>query len=162
MMVFHKHALESLSKEEFSRIAREHRQLVKFVQELKKACACAMQDDQGTKLSCNSENKASCAGRFPSYLYHVIDLTTRHFIHEEMIMLEQTHIDRDNQLFIKHHKAHVSVLNKLHHMIDEYFSQINDVPISKLYRGFYTDITTLFDKHDKAFDNPFFKMSQSR
>lgn len=157
MMVFHKHALESLSKEEFSRIAREHRQLVKFVQELEKACECAQQDAHASKLKCNSEDKASCAGRFPSYLYHVIELTSRHFIHEEMIMLEQTHIDKDNQQFIKHHKAHVSVLNKLHNMIDEYFSEINDVPISALYRRFYTDITSLFDKHDRAFDNPFFK-----
>ncbi len=156
-MVFHKHALESLSKEEFSRIAREHRQLVKFVQELKNACACAAQDADTPKLKCNSEDKASCAGRFPSYLYHVIDLTSRHFIHEEMIMLEQKDIDRDHQLFIKHHKAHVSVLNKLHQMIDEYFSEINDVPISELYQRFYHDIASLFDKHDKAFDNPFFK-----
>jgi hypothetical protein len=154
-MVLHKHALESLSKQECNGILREHRQLTKYISELKNACHCAKEIQQTQLRKCNSEDKASCAGRFPSYLYHVIELASRHFVHEEMIMLEQAHINEDNLQFIKHHQAHVKIMTRLHKMIDDYFSEINDVEISALYQRFYTDINSLFDAHDKAFDNPF-------
>lgn len=95
-MVLHKHALASLSKEECSGILREHRQLTKYVSELKNACHCAKELQQAQSRKCNSEDKASCAGRLPSYFYHVIELASRHFIHEEMIMLEQADINEDN------------------------------------------------------------------
>lgn len=50
-------------------------------------------------------------------------------------------------------------MTRLHKMIDDYLSEINDVEISALYQRFYSDINSLFDAHDKAFDNPFFKMT---
>jgi len=155
-MIFHKHALETLSKTEHDIIAREHRQLVKYLNQLRDACECSKEPN--TPAKCKTNMLASCQGRFPSYLYHIIELASKHFIHEEMIMLRQPDVTEDYEHFQKHYKAHAKIMAKLHRMVDACFSNINQEDlISRLYRDFYLDITKLFDAHDKAFDNPFLK-----
>ena len=126
-------------------IAREHRQLVKYLNQLRDACECSKETAFHTK--CKMNMLASC-----------IDLASKHFIHEEMIMLKQPHVSEDYEQFKKHHKAHAKIMSKLHQMVDICFSNINEEDkISQLYRDFYLDIAKIFDAHDKAFDDPFLK-----
>ena len=156
-MIFHVHAFEGLSAEELKTINREHRQLSKYLDQLKSVCDYFNEEIAPPCHKCKSGKQASCQGVFPSYLYHIIEITSSHFIHEEQIMLNQKNLTKEYEQFQKHQKAHAKVMAKLHKMVDEYFADSQHIKMSQLYRNFYHDITKIFESHDKAFDNPFLK-----
>ena len=159
MISLHKDQIEKLERPEYLLIEREHKQLVKYLTQLRDVCDFSKEEQLPPCTQCDSGKQSSCRGLLPSYLYDLIEVASKHFIHEEKVMLTRPHVTEDYKQFQMHRQAHNKIMQKLNGMVDKYFSQSNEANISQIYREFYRDISRLFAAHDIAFDDPFLKSS---
>ncbi len=157
MMSLHKDQIEKLERAEYLLIEREHKQLVKYLTQLRDVCDFSKDEQLPPCTQCDSGKQSSCRGLLPSYLYDLIEVASKHFIHEEKVMLSGSHVTEDYKQFQMHRQAHSKIMQKLNGMVDTYFSQSNGANVSQIYRAFYSDISRLFAAHDKAFVDPFLK-----
>ncbi len=160
-MLVHNKAINKLAPADYAMIDREHKQLEKYLADLRDACACS-QSAAADEPSCAREQQTSCQGRIPSFLFHIIDLAGRHFDHEETIMLSRPHITENYEYFRIHRQAHLDIMQNLQGLADQYFSATKKAQAAEVYRLFYGKVTSLFDEHDRLFDDPFIESTQQK
>ncbi len=158
-MVMHKQAINKLAPADYAVIDKEHKQLEKYLADLRDACACSLSLASEVP-TCAKEQKTSCQGRMPSFLFHIIDLAGRHFDHEEKIMLSRPSISENNGYFRVHRQAHIDIMKTLQGLSDQYFSATKKTNTAEVYRLFYGKIAALFDEHDRLFDDPFIESTK--
>jgi hemerythrin len=155
-MLLHNVAINKLTTVDYLVIKKEHMELEKYLIDLHDACACS---DLNYR-TCAQANQASCLGRLPSFLFHIIELAEKHFDHEDKIMLSRPQITNECEYFSYHHQAHVNLMLRLQALSYEYLSMKNENYIAKIYRHFYEKITDMFEEHDRLFDNPFIESTR--
>ena len=161
-MPLHNKAIKGLSAEDYLIIEQEHKLLEEYLINLRNACACSTADKLDDCPSCDHEKKASCHSRLPSFLFNIIELATKHFEHEETIMLNRPQVTERDEYFSAHHRAHIDIMQKLQTLIDESLSLRNDDNIPEIYRNFYESISDIFENHERLFDAPFIKSTQAK
>ncbi|MDP1660259.1 MAG: hypothetical protein Q8L73_13040 [Methylotenera sp.] len=154
-MLVHSQAIKELAPADYLIIENEHKLLEKYLGNLRDACACSNLDKLPDCQRCDHEQQTSCQGRLPSFLFHIIDLAGKHFDHEETIMLSRPHVTRDYEYFRSHQQAHADVMQKLHALSDECLLLRNQNNTAEIYSQFYEKLSSIFDEHDRNFDDPF-------
>jgi len=159
-MLVHNYAINKLTPADYLVIKKEHKLLEKYLIDLRDACACCHLDkvpdeDFFDCQPCVHEKQASCQGRLPSFLFHITDLARKHFEHEETIMLSRPHVTEDYEYFRTHRQAHVDIMQKLQSLADKCLVLGNTGSIAKVYCHFYEEISSIFEQHDRLFDDPF-------
>lgn len=160
-MLVHNDAINKLTTADYLVIQKEHKQLEKYLSDLLEACACSQLDRSPDCQTCAQAKQISCLGRLPSFLFHIIDLASKHFDHEEKIMLSRPHVTKDYQYFSYHHQAHVDLILRLQALSDEYLLIRNEGNIAEIYRQVYEKITDMFEEHDRLFDDPFIESQRA-
>jgi hypothetical protein len=156
-MLLHNVAINKLTTADYLVIKKEHKELEKYLIDLREACACSDLKCQ----TCAQAKQASCLGRLPSFLFHIVELAEKHFDHEEKIMLSRPHITNECEYFSFHHEAHVNLMLRLQALSYEYLSMRKENYIGEIYRRFYEKITDMFEEHDRLFDNPFIESTRA-
>jgi hemerythrin len=159
-MVVHNKAIKELSPADYLVIDQEHKLLEKFLDDLRDACACSNLNQLTDCQTCDHEKMISCQGRIASFLFCVINLTGKHFEHEEAIMLSRPHVTVEYEYFRLHREAHYEIMNKLHALTDECFSLRNRSNPSEIYHQFYEILSDLFEEHNHSFDDPFLQSTK--
>lgn len=159
-MPVHNKAIKGLSPEDYLVIEKEHKLLEKYLTNLRNACACSTVDKLADCPPCDHEQKVSCQGRLPSFLFYIIELAIKHFEHEESIMLNRPQTTKNKEYFRLHHRAHIDIVQTLQALIDESLSLRSEDNTPEIYRNFYDSISDIFEKHDQLFDAPFIKSTQ--
>lgn len=153
-MLVHNKAINQLAPADYEIINKEHKLLEKYLADLREACTCSHLTSTDIP-SCTLEQQTSCQGRLPSFLFHIIDLAGKHFDHEETIMLSRPHVSENYEYFRIHRQAHLDIMLHLQSLSDQYLSAGNISNIAETYGIFYENISTIFDEHDRLFDDPF-------
>ncbi len=158
-MVVHSKAINKLAPADYAMIKKEHNQLEKYLADLHDACACSLSPAADATV-CTREQQTSCQGRMPSFLFHIIELAGKHFDHEEAIMLSRPSISENYAYFRVHRQAHLDIMKNLQGLADNYFSVTKKSNTAEVYRLFYGKIATLFEEHDRLFDDPFIESTK--
>lgn len=161
-MPVHNKAIKELVPEDYQAIEKEHLQLEKYLIDLRDACACSAYENPADCKQCSPEQKTSCLGRLPSFLFCIIEFATKHFDHEEAIMLSRPHVTKNDEYFRAHQQAHLDISIKLQALVDECLLLKKDGNIPIIYRHFYENISDLFEQHDRIFDNPFIESTLTK
>jgi hemerythrin len=143
----------SLLPEDYIQIENEHKQLNRFLSDLHDTC-CSLDNELDCK-SCTREKVASCRGRFPSFLYRMLETTGTHYNHEESIMLARPNITEKNEYFRAHHQAHSDIIKAVKIIAEECKALEQQALTAEGYRLMHQKISTLFEEHDRSFDTPF-------
>ena len=159
-MLVHNQAIKELSPADYLSIEKEHAQLEKFLEDLRDACACSNLNQITDCQTCDHEKMTSCQGRIASFLFCVINLTGKHFEHEEAIMLSRPNVTVEYEYFRLHREAHFNLMQKLHALTDECFLLRNKSNPAEIYRQFYETLSDLFEVHNRSFDNPFLQSTK--
>jgi len=154
-MPVHNKAIKELVPEDYLLIEKEHKQLEKYLINLRDACACSANKNQTDCSLCDNEKKSLCLGRLPSFLFCIIEFATKHFEHEEAIMLNRPQVNDRDSYFRAHQQAHFDIMQNLQTLVDECLSLKKEENIPEIYRYFYKTIDDIFENHDRLFDNPF-------
>jgi hemerythrin len=154
-MLVHNAAIKKLSDADYLIIKKEHKQLEKYLSDLYDACFCSRLASSPDCRTCTQEKQNSCLGRLPSFLFHIIELSGKHFANEEKIMLSRQNVTKDYEYFSFHHQAHVDLMLRLQALSDEYLSTRDESYIGEIYRHLYEKITDMFEEHDHNYDDPF-------
>lgn len=154
-MLVHNRAIKALAPADYLVIENEHKLLEKYLANLQDACVCSNPDQLPDCPHCDHEMQASCQGRLPSFLFHIIDLAGKHFDHEETIMLSRPHVTQDYAYFRAHQQAHAQVMMQLNALSDQCLKLRNKSNTPDIYSQFYEKLTKIFDQHDRDFDDPF-------
>ncbi len=160
-MLAHDQAIKELAPADYLIIEKEHALLEKFLSDLHDTCDCSNLDKLPDCQSCGHEKMASCQGRLPSYLFYVIDLVTKHFDHEETIMLSRPHVTEVYEYFRIHRQAHEDILHRLNALVDKCFSQGNQSNTAEIYRQFHIKLSDMFEEHDNSFEDPFIQSTKT-
>jgi hemerythrin len=161
-MLIHNQAVKELAPADYLVIEKEHKLLEKYLSNLLHACTCSNLDESPDCQPCDQEKQASCQGRLPSFLFHIIELASRHFDDEETIMLSRPHITEQYEYFHAHQQAHTNIMQKLHVLVDECLSLDHQNNIAVIYIQFHKTLSNLFEEHDHLFDNPFIKSTKTQ
>ena len=161
-MLVHNKAINQLAPSDYAIIKKEHKLLEKYLNDIGDACICSQQVPLADHHVCDREKHTSCQGRLPSFLFHIIDLAGKHFDHEETIMLSRPHITENYEYFRLHRQAHLDVMQNLQSLADDYLSARKKTDTAQIYRLFYEKISSLFDEHDRLFDDPFIESTQTK
>lgn len=143
----------SLTTDDYILIEEEHEQLDKFLSDLRETC-CNL-DNQLDCKTCDREKVASCRGRFPSFLYRLLETTGTHYNHEETIMLSRSHVTEKYEYFRAHRQAHIAIIKEIKAIVDECDALEQQALTAEGYRQLYQKISKLFEEHERAFDSPF-------
>lgn len=154
-MLTHDKAIKALTPEDYLIIEKEHALLEKFLTDLSSTCACSNLKQLPDCLSCDHEKMTSCQGRLPSYLFYISDLASKHFDHEEQIMLKRPNVTENYEYFRIHHQAHEDIMGKLTTLTEECLALSGQSNIAEIYQRFYKELSSIFEEHDKTFDDPF-------
>lgn len=154
-MPIHARAINTLAPADYLMIETEHKLLGKFLVDLRNACACSHGVQPPDCQHCDHEMQTSCQGRLPSFLYYLIDLSARHFEHEEAIMLSRPHVTEKYEYFRTHQQAHAEIMQRLNALVDECFALKDEINPATVYARFYEDLSRIFAEHDRLFDDPF-------
>jgi hemerythrin len=157
-MLIHNKAVKKLAPADYSIIEEEHEQLKRFLDDLHDTC-CHL--DALAKQGVESEKSATYRGRLPSFLFYVTELATKHFNHEEAIMLSRPNVTEEYKYFRAHKQAHTEILEKLDILVDECFSLDTQVSIVEIYHQFHKKLSSVFEEHDRAFDDPFIQSTKT-
>ena len=160
-MAVHNKAINKLSPADYAMINGEHKQLEKYLADLRDACVCSQLAAVNMPV-CIKEQQTSCQGRMPSFLFHIIELAGRHFDHEEAIMLSRPHVTENYEYFRIHRQAHLDIMQSLHGLAETYSSATKKTNTAEVYRLFHEKIASLFGEHDRLFDDPFVESTQQK
>ncbi|MDD2833571.1 MAG: hypothetical protein PHD12_06110 [Methylotenera sp.] len=156
-MLVHSQAIKALSPDDYLVIEQEHKLLEQYLESLRDACSCSKATQTPDCQRCDHEMQASCQGRLPSFLFHIIDLASKHFEHEETIMLSRPHVTKDYEYFRAHRLAHEAIIDQLYALSEECLALRNQANIAEIFNQFYKRLNALFEGHDQDFDDPFIK-----
>lgn len=159
-MLIHNKAIVALSSADYLTIEKEHKLLEKYLSNLRDACLCSNLNELPDCQTCNREQQASCLGRLPSFIFHIIDLASRHFDDEETIMLSRPHVTEEYRYFRIHRLAHTNIIQKLQALANECLSRRDKSKVADIYRRFYNEISAIFEEHDYLFDDPFIESTK--
>ncbi|PKO51764.1 MAG: hypothetical protein CVU27_05420 [Betaproteobacteria bacterium HGW-Betaproteobacteria-20] len=159
-MSLHNKAINELAPADYLVIQEEHRLLDKYLSDLHDACACSKLDQLPDCQNCDHEKQASCQGRLPSFLFHIIDLAGRHFEHEEIIMLSRPHVTIAYEYYRVHKQAHADIMQQLYALSDECLSLRNQGNTAQIFNRFHEKLSHLFAEHDRSFDDPFIQSTK--
>ena len=151
---------KSLAADDYMQIEKEHKQLDRFLSDLRETC-CNL-DNELTCTSCTKEKLASCRGRFSSFIYRLLEITVTHYHHEESIMLSRSHVTEKYEYFRAHRQAHVDIIDELKILTDECAALNQQNMTAEGYRLLYTQISILFHEHERSFDSPFIESTQTK
>lgn len=139
-----------ISPEDCMLLEEEHKQLDKYLSDIRETCINL--ENQLDCRSCGSEKHASCRGRFPSFLYRLLETTSKHYSHEEAVMLGGMHVAEKYEYFRMHRQAHVDTMIALK-LIAEACDALEDKALTaEAYRQLYKKIINLFEEHSHTFD----------
>lgn len=163
-MLTHNQSIQTLTRSDFLIIEREHKQLERFLNNLREACACSNLDNQPDCQLCDKEKQTSCLGRLPSFLFHIIDLAGRHFDDEETIMLRRSNVTKNYEYYQRHKQAHIDVMKKLQSLVDECLNLAmrDQDSVAEIYVHFHKTLLNLFEEHDCLFDDPFIESTKAQ
>jgi hypothetical protein len=156
-MLIHDKAVKRLAPADYIVIEEEHEQLKRFLDDLQDTCLRL--DTLVTQETAN-DITTTYRGRLPSFLFYVTELASKHFSHEEAIMLSRPKVTDDDRYFRMHQQAHIEIIQKLDILVDECFSLDTQVSIAEIYRQFHQKLSALFEEHDRAFDDPFIQSTK--
>ena len=159
-MIAHNEAINGLSPADYLIIEKEHKLLEMYLSNLLEACSCSNLENRQDFQTCDQEQQASCLGRLPSFLFHIIELSGRHFDSEETIMRSRPHVTESYEYFHAHRLAHANIMEKLQVLTDDCLLQRNKGNAAEIYHRFYSEISSLFTEHDILFDDPFIKSTK--
>lgn len=142
-----------LSANDHHLIDQEHELLAKFLNDLRDTCANL--DNQKGCDACSKEKFASCHGRMYSFLYDLLEISAKHFNHEEMVMLKSA--TTDSEYFRAHQKDHMKIMSSLKEIVDTCATLDQQGITAEGYRRLYKTISNLFKNHNFSFDEPFIK-----
>ena len=148
----------SLAVADYHQIEKEHQQLDRFLSDLRDTC-CNL-DNALTCTTCTKEKLASCRGRFSSFIYRLLEITGTHYHHEESIMLSRSHVTETYEYFRAHHQAHTDIIDELKILADACATLNQQNSTAEGYRLLYSQISYLFEEHERNFDTPFIESTQ--
>lgn len=158
-MPIHQNNIKTLSAADYHQIEREHERLERYLADLRETC---WNLDTGLGCdSCGSEKLASCHGRMHSFLHDVLDITGKHFLNEETIMLSRPHVSEDYAYYRAHHQAHLQVMRALKATVEQCALLDRQHNTVSAYRELYGKISALFEEHSRAFDDPFIQSTHA-
>ena len=158
-MAIHDQAIRKLASADYLLIEEEHARLDRLLHDLRDTC-CNL-DNLLNCEGCGNEKLASCRGRLPSFAHDIIDLTSKHFYHEESIMLSRPHVTEEYEYFRVHHQAHVDLMQKLYALLGECSSLDGQGSSAEGFRQFYKRLSGLLEEHDRCFDDPFIQSTKA-
>jgi len=161
-MLVHRQAIRVLAPADYLVIETEHKLLDKYLTDLRDACECSKIGNLLNCQACDKEQQASCQGRLPSFLLHIIDLASEHFAHEETIMLSRPHVTEDSEYFRNHHLAHADLLQQLYALSDKCLLLRNNGNTADIFSQFHKTLKDLFEEHDRDFDDPFIESTMKK
>lgn len=145
----------NLSSEDYILLEEEHKQLGKYLSDIRDTCINLENhlDCQG----CGREKHASCRGRFPSFLYRLLETTSKHYSHEEAVLLAGLHVAEKYGYFQVHRQAHIDTIKAVK-VVAEACDALEDRALTaEAYRQLYQKIGNLFEEHTHTFDVSFIK-----
>lgn len=148
----HSHC-DSLSPDDYILIEEEHQQLDQYLNDLLETC-CNI-NNQLNCSACGREKLSSCSGRFPSFIYRLTETTSKHYNHEEAIMLNRPHVTEKYTYFKAHRQAHTDLIKHLKVIAEKCDVLDQQGKTAEAYRQLYQEIAILFKEHDQHFDDPF-------
>jgi hemerythrin len=158
-MVIHDQAIKQLSAADYHLIEKEHAQLERFLSDLDATC-CNLNNSLDCQ-HCGTGKLASCRGRLPSFMHHVVELADKHFYHEESIMLSRPNVTEDYSYFRIHQQAHEDIMKKLIALRGECALLDSRGNTAEGYRQFYKNLSHLLEEHDRNFDDPFIQSTKA-
>jgi hemerythrin len=157
-MVVHVRALKDITPEDYVLIEEAHLRLHSCMDNLRSTC-CNL-DNQRNCQSCTREKVATCQGRLVSFFHNMVEISTSHFDHEEAIMLGRPHVTKEYEDFRLHQQAHKDILRELNTIVSECASLNLRGETAEGYRQLYWRMSDLFERHDRLFDDPFYKSTK--
>ena len=158
-MPIHQNNIKSLSAEDYRQIAREHARLERYLADLRETCQ-NLDNTLGCD-TCGREKLASCHGRMHSFLHDLLDITGKHFVNEEAIMLSRPHVTEDYGYYRMHHQAHLQIMKALKGLVEQCGLLDRQGATDAAYRELFGKISVLFEEHDRAFDDPFIQSTRT-
>jgi hemerythrin len=158
-MPIHPDNIKALSAEDYRQIELEHARLERFLEDLHDTCHHL--DSQLGCEHCGSEKLASCHGRMHSFLHDLLDITGKHFLNEENIMLSRPHVTEDYAYYRVHHQAHLKIMQALRSITDQCAALDREGATADAYRALSGKISALFEEHNRAFDDPFIQSTRA-
>lgn len=135
------------------RIQQDHAHILQFLSSINETCPYLAKTDYCA--SCTSEQKSLCASRAASYLYDLLDLPARHFLHEEaMMLLLPRGSDTESQLQA-HREAHAQILQAVRETYSICLALRDQGHLNQMYRLLHGRIEVIFTAHEDVFDRPF-------
>ncbi|HEY3299711.1 MAG TPA: hemerythrin domain-containing protein [Methylophilaceae bacterium] len=145
--------ITKINEDDYALLEAEHERLNQYLLDLEDTCAhLSGLRDCGL---CDPEIASACAGRMPSFLHDLLDMTEKHFFHEEAIMIEMLNHDNNNEHLRAHRRAHMQILQATHQLIGEANTLNRQGETAQAYRLLFTTMTKLLNEHTSIFDMPF-------
>lgn len=142
-----------INDEDYALLEAEHERLHQYLLDLEDTCA-HLSSPRDCSL-CDPDLAAACAGRMPSFLHDLLDMTEKHFFHEEAVMVEMLNHDNNNEHLKAHRRAHMQILQATHQAIREASELNKQGETAQAYRLLFTKMTKLLNEHTSIFDMPF-------
>lgn len=115
---------------------------------------CLNLDNELSCNTCESGKVASCRGRFPSFLYRLLDTIDTHYINEQSIKFARPNVTKEKQYLRTHHQAHNDVIKAIELTVAESHILEQQALTAKGYRLMYQKISYLLKEHNRSFDKP--------
>jgi hypothetical protein len=151
--------IKLLAPEDLEVIEKGHAELNNFLQELRNACSCSKLNKLNNSDICDNEKISSCQGRLSSFLAYGFYIVSKHFDHEENIILNTLHISKQHELFRLHQNAHEEILQKFNENVRDWRSITSSKNTHIIYDQFYKVLNNLLKEHEHKFDKPFIKFT---
>lgn len=142
-----------LTPEDYRKIAQDHARLHELATDLEDTC-CNLKN--GLDCSgCGAARQASCRGRLPSFCFAILELSSRHFQCEELIMLSRPNVTEDSTYYRSHHSAHQNIIARLNRLANQSYAMGKSGQLAEAYRALHADFMRVLEEHDRTFDDPF-------
>jgi hypothetical protein len=145
--------ITKINYDDYALLEAEHERLNQYFLDLEDTCAHL--NDLRDCGFCDPEITSACAGRMPSFLHDLLDMTEKHFFHEETIMIKMLNHDNNNEHLKAHRRAHMQILQATHLAIGEANTLNRQGETAQAYRLLFTKMTQLLNEHTSIFDMPF-------
>lgn len=148
IMAIHHQVIIKLNAEEFAQISKEHKELEKYLEQLRDVCDFSKESNIAGCDNCSKEKLASCRGLLPSYLHYLHEVTFQHFKSEEKILAKK----EQKEIYLAHKNSHELILEHIDKLIATCVSNSKKIDPAKIYKDVYERTAKLFDAHEKIFD----------
>lgn len=136
------------------RIQQDHAHILQFLTSINETCPYLAKTDYCS--SCSSEQKSLCASRAASYLYDLLDLPARYFLHEEAMMHLLPRDSYTESQLQAHTAAHAQIMQAVRETYSICLVLRDQGHLNQMYRLLHGRIEGIFTAHEHAFDWLFF------